>query len=579
MADISQLRLPTLKKSLTGNLSPVTFGGTSNFNGSSVWTDGEHIYLDSDYVLDESTLTWTQMTWKGLVYFTAENLWTDGENIYYSYENTSQYVLDKATSTWSRKTWTGLTDFEGKYVWTDGENIYYSNGSSAQYVLNKATSTWTQKTWTGITNLNGNDIWTDGENIYYSYYSTQYVLNKATSTWTQKTWTGYTSFNGRYVWTDGDNVYFSNSSAQYVLDKTTSTWTKKTWTGIADPNGYNVWSDLEGNYYSSSGSTQYQFDAAESGEVSYENYNIKDIVARQNDASLDSRVTALEQGGGGSSYDLADHLQFTKSLTGIASSGINLKSGSSSLFVNGGKYDGYNYTGTTFSLDNANVGEVYLITALVDDDHAESVSGGIQFNGTNTTHHYMRTNLQLFTDQKYYKLPFAAQVVSKVYYDGEDIDYVVKRLMPLCDPAPMPSLAQPPDTYYPDRVEWFDVPERKPNDGGSRMVRRCCFKPTAQSISTGGTATFNVPLNKWGVAESSGYQDFIAVGGSVFVYTSNGQSPGTTYRLDIVKMVWDGNSPSASGKITVTVKNNTGESISTNNARTYVELFVEGNVY
>ena len=230
--------------------------GLTDFNGSSIWTDGENIYCSSgsnQYVLDKSTSTWTTKIWTGLTNFYGSNIWTDGENIYYSLFST-QYVLDKATSTWSTKSWTGLTNFYGSNIWTDGENIYYSSSSNYQYELNKTTSTWSTKTWTGLAEFYGSNIWTDGNNIYYSSYLEQYVLDKATSTWSQKTWTGLTDFSGQYIWGDGDVIYYSDSLTQYMLDKSTSTWSTKTWTGLTDFSGFHIWTDGENIYYSNNNS-------------------------------------------------------------------------------------------------------------------------------------------------------------------------------------------------------------------------------------------------------------------------------------------------------------------------------------
>lgn len=192
-----------------------------------------------------------QKTWTGLTNFDGSSVWTDGENIYYS-SSTTQYVLDKSTSNWTTKTWTGLTNFYGSYVWTDGENIYYSNNTT-QKVLNN--STWSNKTWSGITSINGTNVWSDGENIYYSNGSAQYVLNKTTSTWTTKSWLGLTNFIGEYVWSDGENIHYTYLSSagssstsnyyNYILDKSTSTWIDQTITS-----GRSFWSDGTHTYYS-----------------------------------------------------------------------------------------------------------------------------------------------------------------------------------------------------------------------------------------------------------------------------------------------------------------------------------------
>ena len=71
--------------------------------------------------------------------FYGSNTWTDGTDIYQS-NGSSQWVLDQSNLTWSDKTWNGYTSIIGAGVWTDGTNIYYSNNAN-QYVLDKSTST------------------------------------------------------------------------------------------------------------------------------------------------------------------------------------------------------------------------------------------------------------------------------------------------------------------------------------------------------------------------------------------------------------------------------------------------------
>jgi len=77
--------------------------------------------------------TWIPKTWKGLTQFNGYTIWTDGDNIYRSY-NYDQYVLDKSTSTWSSKTWNGLTSFNATDIWTDGDNIYCADVNN-HYIL------------------------------------------------------------------------------------------------------------------------------------------------------------------------------------------------------------------------------------------------------------------------------------------------------------------------------------------------------------------------------------------------------------------------------------------------------------
>ena len=200
----------------------MSWGGTNDWNGITIWKSLSGTYYakgDYDLRLNKSTQTWEKIEFN--VYISGRNVWTDGDNTYYS-DSYEQYVFsDEANLTWEEKTWQGLSEFSGRDIWTDGTSIYYSSGVK-QYVLNKSTSTWEPKTWQGLTNFAAQYIWTDGTSVYYSYGSTQYVLNKATSTWEPKTWEGLTSFSGYNVWNTAFSEYYCTDS-EFVSNKLSKT--------------------------------------------------------------------------------------------------------------------------------------------------------------------------------------------------------------------------------------------------------------------------------------------------------------------------------------------------------------------
>lgn len=123
-------------------------GGDEYPNGIHVWKDslGHIYYSNGEYqcLIEIGDPTgqgykgaWYIKTWYGLSSFYGEDVWRDVKTgrIFYS-RGTTQYMLDESTSTWTQWTWKGLTDFYGRYVWTDGNRMFYSNGDSNQYVLN-----------------------------------------------------------------------------------------------------------------------------------------------------------------------------------------------------------------------------------------------------------------------------------------------------------------------------------------------------------------------------------------------------------------------------------------------------------
>lgn len=123
-------------------------GGGAYPNGIHVWKDslGHIYYSNGEYqcLIEIGDPTgqgykgaWYVKTWYGLTSFYGEDVWRDVKTGMTFYSNgTTQYMLDESTSTWTPWTWKGLTDFYGRYVWTDGKRMFYSNGDSNQYVLN-----------------------------------------------------------------------------------------------------------------------------------------------------------------------------------------------------------------------------------------------------------------------------------------------------------------------------------------------------------------------------------------------------------------------------------------------------------
>ena len=76
---------------LDSSITAVEFNGSEvdvvEFNGVEVWRKAPQG-------------VWTAKTWIGLTEFNGTTVWTDGDNIYYSYQS-NHYVLDKSTSTWT----------------------------------------------------------------------------------------------------------------------------------------------------------------------------------------------------------------------------------------------------------------------------------------------------------------------------------------------------------------------------------------------------------------------------------------------------------------------------------------------
>ena len=159
---------------------PKTWNGLSSFYGYNVWTDGQTIYLGSDYILDSSTSTWSPNS--------ASNppggldVWYCGDDVYYSY-NSTQIVLNKTTGSWSSKSWANYIPY-GRHVWyhnASGLCFYtsrtpgtsYANGIS-RYLLPDL-QRWNDIEWMEPDGgalytryLNASHVWTDGVNTYYS---------------------------------------------------------------------------------------------------------------------------------------------------------------------------------------------------------------------------------------------------------------------------------------------------------------------------------------------------------------------------------------------------------------------------
>lgn len=229
-------------------------------NGQYIWNDGDDIYYSSastQKVLDRSTSTWKNKTWKELTSFNGTDIWKRaGSIIYYSSGATDNYKLSYIQKdTWDGLSWKGLPNaFKGRYIWNDGTNYYFSNTDPSQLVFTNYAS-WSSKTWYGLTSFLGDCVWKDGNHIYYSLDSNQYELDVSTSTWNTKTWNGLTSFRGRFIWTIEDDIYYSYNANQYKLNKSTSTWIPITWEGYTPNDGRNIWKDGDHIYYSYPGTS------------------------------------------------------------------------------------------------------------------------------------------------------------------------------------------------------------------------------------------------------------------------------------------------------------------------------------
>ena len=203
----------------TGEWVSKTWYGYTTTIGNRIWVSvNNNVYYSEasdQYKLNRETDTWEAVNWNGQDYFYGENVWTDGVNNYVSsgYES---YILDESTLTWSSISWEDFPGMMfGNNVWNDGSNTYYSNGLQQYVFINNE---WEPKTWQGMVSYSPIGLWSDGMNIYYSDGSSQYVLNKSTSTWEPKTWNLNIS-DGKYIWTDKEGIYYSENSTQYICHR------------------------------------------------------------------------------------------------------------------------------------------------------------------------------------------------------------------------------------------------------------------------------------------------------------------------------------------------------------------------
>ena len=237
------------------DFSPMVWNGLTDFDGNSVWTDGQDYYYSwgaNQYILNKQTKEWEECEWNIQVLY-GDSVWQFKGNVYYSRFD-EQYKLNRQTKEWEEVKWNSSIDtdhFTADYIWTDGTDLFFSCNTE-QYVLNIETYTWEEIEWNIPDNayFQGDRVWTDGVNIYFSNGTSQYQLNKETHTWSEKSFIGLGNFHGYNVWTDGENIYYSNGSYQYQLDKATSTWTEKIWTGLTSFSGNNIWTDGVNTYYS-----------------------------------------------------------------------------------------------------------------------------------------------------------------------------------------------------------------------------------------------------------------------------------------------------------------------------------------
>lgn len=198
-------------------------------SNSDIWTDGVNVYyshINNQYVLDKENLTWIEKTWTGeFTTFMGSSIWNDGEHIFLG----NNYILNKDTLEFEPITITGApVNFHTESVWTDGKNTYYSESRNEyQKVFNYNTLSWDDITWTGLTIFDGFRIWTDGEDIYYSEQNNQYKLVKDSNKWEEFQWSGdFIPASGSQIWYDGQDVMYYNYRKLVKVLPTTETYLK-----------------------------------------------------------------------------------------------------------------------------------------------------------------------------------------------------------------------------------------------------------------------------------------------------------------------------------------------------------------
>ena len=214
-----------------------------------MWRLNDKVYVSygaEQFVLNEETNTWEEMTWKGITTKPdGSSIWFLDNNVYYS-NGSKQGILNQETNTWEEMTW-NVSSFYGYNVWTIGDNVYYSLNSS-HYVLNKETNTWEVMTWNGLTSFGGQNVWTDGTDYYFTEKYIHYKLNQGTNTWEEVTLGEQTLYYGKSVWTDGINIYSSDNSNQFIFNKSTKIWEEMTWNGVSSFSASEIWIDGDDIY-------------------------------------------------------------------------------------------------------------------------------------------------------------------------------------------------------------------------------------------------------------------------------------------------------------------------------------------
>lgn len=244
--------------------SPCSFKNITSFTGNNVWTDGQNIYYSgaaASFILDESTLTWTQINFSGLTSFIGNYVWSAYDTIYYS-AGASQYYLSPSTRTWFAQDWgnfegSGIaSSFFGYNIWSDGEDIYCSAGNNKHWVLDYDNEQWDKvNNFVGFTSFYGNDLWTDGETIYCSAGNANQYYLSGKRIWYPTSWIGVTNPSATQIWSDGENIYYSSPIGEtYKLKKGTHTWELEPTIVITGAVAQNIWSSGNNIYATYNGS-------------------------------------------------------------------------------------------------------------------------------------------------------------------------------------------------------------------------------------------------------------------------------------------------------------------------------------
>lgn len=297
----------------TNILHPITVNGShpsysqcylmwTDFSGHMYYCNGTRNYYEFTYNHNTKTLTIsTQQTWSTSVSIYGYGIWKDPvrQKVYHSYSS-YQYEYDETTRTWTSVTWNGQNSLNAgnssyRYIKNYDNDIYYKN-SSVIYYLDRSTNTWVAKTFANIDydNWTTDYIWYDVANnktcLCHPSYQYQMSYNPTTKEWEPDAWyydqltIAYSSRLTRYIfkdhlnniyyigeqgqrrrsfklvgnswlhvniitprnvdpsyiWNDGSHTYSSISTYHFEFDTETYQFTAKTWKGLTEFSGSQI---------------------------------------------------------------------------------------------------------------------------------------------------------------------------------------------------------------------------------------------------------------------------------------------------------------------------------------------------